>query len=110
MILKIVGIIAITTIIVAYFNFELQRREIKRTNNANVKGWLGVKSDRINARIEKLRLITRKQNNTIDVKDFDKCIKAIEILIAQELTYKGVEEVQRYEKSNLRVCRKSKRL
>ena len=109
MILKIVGIIAITTVIVCYFNFELQRREIKRTNNANVKGWLGVKSDRIVDRIEKLRLLTRKQNSTIDIKDFDKCIKSIEILIAQELTYKGREEVQKYEKSNLCVRRQSKR-
>lgn len=110
MIVQIIGIIAITTVIVCYFNFELQRREIKRTNNANVKGWLGVKSDRINERIEKLRLITRKQNSTIDVKDFDKCIKSIQILIAQELTYKGREEVQKHEKTNICVCRKSKRL
>ena len=108
MIVQIVGIIAITTVIVSYFNFELQRREIKRTNNANVKGWLGVKSDRINGRIEKLRLITRKQNSTIDIKDFDECIKQIEILIAQELTYKGREEVQN-ERTNLRVRRQSKR-
>ena len=91
MIVQIIGIIAITTVIVCYFNFELQRREIKRTNNANVKGWLGVKSDRINGRIEKLRLTTKKQNSTIDVKDFNKCIKSIQILIAQELTYKGQE-------------------
>ena len=91
MIVQIIGIIAITTVIVCYFNFELQKREIKRTNNANVKGWLGVKSDRINGRIEKLRLTTKKQNSTIDVKDFNKCIKSIQILIAQELTYKGQE-------------------
>ena len=108
--IQALGIIAITTVAVMYFYHDFGIHEIKRTNNANVKGWLGVKSDRINARIEKLRLITRKQNSTIDIKDFDKCIKAIEILIAQELTYKGVEEVQRYEKSNLRVCRESKRV
>ena len=109
MIVQILGIIAITTVIVSYFNFELQRREIKRTNNANVKGWLGIKSDRINGRIEKLRLVTRKQNTTIDIKDFDECIKQIEILIAQELTYKGREEVQN-ERNNLRVRRQSKKL
>lgn len=110
MILKILGIIAITTVAVTYFYHDFGQREVKKTDNANVKGWLGVKSDRINGRIEKLRLITRKQNSTIDIKDFDKCIKSIEILIAQELTYKGVEEVQRYERNNFCVRRKSKRV
>ena len=104
MIIKIIGIIAITTIIVAYFYYESGKKEIEKTNNANVKGWLGVKSDRINTRIDKLRRTIRVQNSNVAVEDLDKFIKAIEIMIAQELTYKGIEKEENNE-SNLRIYR-----
>lgn len=63
--------------------------------NANIQGWLLTKSDRINKRIETFMQTVKKQNTTIDVKDFNKAIKAIQIMIAQELTYKKfIEETE----------------
>lgn len=71
--------------------------EPQKTYNAGFQGWLLTKSDRINQRIEKFAQTVKKQNTTIDVKDFMKFVKSVQILIAQELTYQKYEE----EKKNL---------
>lgn len=71
---------------------NLFKKKDKFHFNANVKGFLLTKSDRINGRIDKLGRIVCKQNTTIDVKDFKKFVKSVEILIAQELTTKGIEK------------------
>ena len=55
--------------------------------NANIKGWLMIKSDRINRRMEDYKLVVSKQNSTIDIKDFNRFVKSMQIMIAQELTY-----------------------
>ena len=60
--------------------------------DVNVQGFLLTKSDRINNRIQKLSDIVCKQNTLVEVKEVKKMIKSIQILIAQELTYKGIEE------------------
>lgn len=61
----------------------------QKTIDVNVQGFLLTKSDRINSRIEKFAQTVKKQNTTIDVKDFAKFVKAVQILIAQELSYRG---------------------
>lgn len=60
--------------------------------DVNVQGFLLTKSDRINNRIQKLSDIVCKQNTLVEVKEVKKMIKSIQVLIAQELTYKGIEE------------------
>lgn len=55
--------------------------------NASIKGWILTKSDRINQRMEDYKLVVSKQNSTIDIKDFNKFVKNMQIMIAQELTY-----------------------
>ncbi len=63
--------------------------------NANIKGWLMTKSDRINRRMEDYKLVVSKQNTTIDIKDFNRFVKSMQIMIAQELTYqKYLEETE----------------
>ena len=59
------------------------------TFNANVQGFLLTKSDRINRRIENFSLQVKKNNHLIAVEDFSKFVKSIQILIAQELSYRG---------------------
>lgn len=61
-----------------------------KTFNANVQGFLLTKSDRINKRIDDYTVTVKKQNSLIDIKDFAKFVKSIQVLIAQELTYKGI--------------------
>lgn len=63
--------------------------------DVNVQGFLLTKSDRINNRIEKFAQTVCKQNTTIDVKDFKKFVKSVQVLIAQELTYKGIEKTSK---------------
>ena len=60
--------------------------------NANVAGYLLVKSDRLAHRITKLGRIVKRQNNLIDVKDFDEFVKSVTIMIRAELTYEGITE------------------
>ncbi len=71
--------------------FEALKRifigEPEKTYNANIKGWLLTKSDRINTRLEKFSHTVKTQNSTIAVKDFLKFVKDVQIMIAQELTY-----------------------
>ena len=57
--------------------------------DVNVQGFLLVKSDRINNRIEKYASTVKKQNTLIDIKDFAKFVKGVQILIAQELSYRN---------------------
>lgn len=66
------------------------------TRDANVQGYLLVKSDRINQRISNFARTVKKQNKLIAVEDFNEFIKAMQIMIAQELTYEGIkkEEIQ----------------
>ena len=65
-------------------------KEIERQHfNAGIQGFLLTKSDRINRRIEQFAQTVKRQNSLIAVEDFNRCIKSIQILIAQELTYKG---------------------
>lgn len=61
-----------------------------KTFDANVQGFLLTKSDRINKRIDDFAVTVKKQNSLIDIKDFAKFVKSIQVLIAQELTYKGI--------------------
>jgi len=61
--------------------------EPEKKYNANIKGWLLTKSDRINARLEKRAKIIKTQNSMVYVKDVNKFVKDIQIMIAQELTY-----------------------
>lgn len=73
-----------------FFTRLKKRKEIERQHfNANVQGYLLTKSNRIIERIESFRLGVKKQNHLIAVEDFDKFVKAIEILIAQELNIRG---------------------
>ena len=69
-----------------------------KSYNANIQGWLLTKSDRINKRIEKFSQSVKKHNNLIAVKDFLEYNKAIQIMIAQELTYQKYEEEKEEEK------------
>lgn len=89
--------------------------------NANIQGWLLVKSDRICSRMNQFARTIRTQNSLITVDDFLEYEKAMEIMIAQELTYKKyeeeVEEIKTKEKEkedetyeNISIHRKSKRL
>ncbi len=57
--------------------------------DVNVQGFLLAKSDRINNRIEKYANTVKKQNTLIDIKDFAKFVKGVQILIAQELSYRN---------------------
>ena len=68
-----------------------------RTYNANVQGWLLTKSDRINHRIEKFAQSVKLHNNTIAAKDFLEFVKAMQIMIAQELTYQKYAEESKSE-------------
>ena len=68
--------------------------------DVNVQGFLLTKSDRINNRIQKLSDIVCKQNTLVEVKEVRKMIKSIQILIAQELTYRGIEEELKNERNN----------
>lgn len=80
-------IVALETyyIVENYNNFK----DIQKKYDANVQGFLLTKSDRINGRIEKYAHTVRTQNTTIDIKDFSKFVKSVQILIAQELSIKG---------------------
>ena len=69
-----------------------------KTYNANVQGWLLTKSDRINRRIEKFAQSVKLHNNTIAAKDFLEFVKAMQIMIAQELTYQKYTEESTKEK------------
>ncbi len=67
-----------------------KRKEIERQHfNAAVQGVLLTKSDRIVRQIDDFRRGVKKQNHLIAVEDFDKFVKAIEILVQQELTIRG---------------------
>lgn len=67
-----------------------KRKEIERQHfNSAVQGVLLTKSDRIVRRIDDFRRGVKKQNHLIAVEDFDKFVKAIEILVQQELTIRG---------------------
>ena len=63
-----------------------------KSYNANVQGWLLTKSDRINKRIENFSQSVKKHNNLIAQKDFLEFTKAMQIMIAQELTYQKYKE------------------
>ena len=66
------------------------RKEIEKQHfNATVQGFLLTKSDRIVRRIDNFRRGVKQQNHLIAVEDFDRFVKAIEILIEQELTIRG---------------------
>lgn len=60
--------------------------------DANVGGYLLVKSDRLAHRIMKLGRIIKKQNKLIAVEDFDEFVKTVTIMIRAELTYEGLTE------------------
>ena len=62
------------------------------TRDANVQGYLLVKSDRINQRISNFARTVKRQNKLIAVEDFNEFIKAMQIMIAQELTYEGIKK------------------
>lgn len=65
---------------------------------APIEGNLLVKADRINQRIQNLmdKALTRKKNQrkkiTIDETELKELLKAIQIIVAQELNNKGKEE------------------
>ena len=92
MIVQIIGIIAITTVIVCYFNFELQRKEVKKTYNANIQGWLLIRGDHICDRIEKYKKCVRLHNNAISDKDFMKFVADIEGVIHENLCYRTMQQ------------------
>ena len=87
-----VSLVCLTLVFTAFIYFKIKTYEVAKTYDANVQGFLLTKSDRINGRLEKWRITTKKQNSTIDIKDFNECIKSIQIMIAQELTYKKYRE------------------
>lgn len=66
-----------------------------KTIDVNVQGFLLTKSDRINNRIEQFAKTVYKQNNLIDVNDFKKFVKSVQILVAQELTYRGNTNIKK---------------
>ena len=59
--------------------------------NANIKGTLFVKADRINERIDKVAACVFHEKQTIDKKEFDDFIKSIHLIVDTELNEKGVE-------------------
>lgn len=81
----------IFTSVCLYIQYYLMLDQYKKTFDANVQGFLLTKSDRINCRIENFKATVRTQNSTIAVSDFLKFVKSIQIMIAQQLTYKGIE-------------------
>lgn len=86
-----IAIICLTIIAVFYIYYKSYELTIK-TYNANVQGWLLTKGDRINRRIEKFSQSVKLHNNLISQKDFLEFVKAMQIMIAQELTYKKFRE------------------
>ena len=92
MILKIIGIIAITTVVVAYFYYEQGSKEVKRTYEANIQGWLLVRGDHICDRIEKYKKCVRLHNNKISADDFMKFTADIESIIRENLSYRTMEQ------------------
>lgn len=80
----------IFTSVCLYIQYYLMRDQYLKTFDANVQGFLLTKSDRINYRIENFKATVKTQNSTIAVSDFLKFVKSLQIMIAQELTYKGI--------------------
>lgn len=61
---------------------------------APVETNLLVKADRINTRIEKLKgIVLNQYKKQIPAKDFEDVIKAIEIIVSQELNTKKKERI-----------------
>lgn len=59
--------------------------------NANIKGTLFVKADRINERVEKVAQCVFHEKQTISKKEFDDFIKSIHLIVDTELNERGVE-------------------
>ena len=64
----------------------------KKSFDANVQTFCLTKSDRINRRIEAITNSYIRETRTVTKKDVKSLSKAIQIMIAQELTYKGIEK------------------
>ena len=68
---------------------------LKRAKNyATIQTPLLIKADRINARIHQLEQIVknRSKNETITTHELEELLKAIQMIIYQELNIKGKEE------------------
>lgn len=68
----------------------------KQKMNANVKGNLLVRCDRINDRIEEftkhfLNLEQNKDSKTITKEDFKEYVKSLHVIVTTELNERGVE-------------------
>lgn len=70
---------------------ELQKKPAP--HYAPIEGYLLVRADRINRRIYNFAEAIKNSNKkSISMAEFDKTIRAIQMLVSQELTYKGKEE------------------
>lgn len=95
-----IAIICLTIIAVLYINYKSYELTIK-TYNANAQGWLLTKGDKINRRIEQFSKSVKLHNNLIAQKDFLEFVKAMQIMIAQELTYKKFREEGKNDNFNI---------
>lgn len=86
-----IGVLIIIVALETYYIIEnySNYKDVQKKYDANVQGFLLTKSDRINGRIEQYASTVKKQTTTIDIKDFAKFVKSVQILIAQELSIKG---------------------
>lgn len=86
-----IGVLVIIVALETYYIVEnySNYKDVQKKYDANVQGFLLTKSDRINGRIEQYASTVKKQTTTIDIKDFSKFVKSVQILIAQELSIKG---------------------
>lgn len=86
-----IGVLIIIVALETYYIIEnySNYKDVQKKYDANVQGFLLTKSDRINGRIEQYASTVKKQTTTIDIKDFSKFVKSVQILIAQELSIKG---------------------
>ena len=92
MIVQVLGIIAITTVAVTYFYFERGQKEVERTYEANIQGWLLVRGDHICDRIEKYKKCVRLHNNKISADDFMKFTANIESIVRENLSYRTLKQ------------------
>ena len=63
--------------------------------NANIKGYLLVKGDRLNTRVEdfaKYFLKTQEENEKITKDDFKDFVKSMHLIINTEMNERGVEK------------------
>ena len=107
MILKIIGIVAITTVIVAYFYYESGKKEVEKTYNATVQAWLLTRGDHICDRIGDYTKSVKLHNNLISADDFLKFTHTVENIVRDELAYRTLEQRKKEEENetNLRIYR-----